>query len=78
MDTESKHSAQETIQDVDFVQEDLQSKVSKPLVSWFYWRTGIVIDLSLLVDPYRPDNSFVHFPLLAGQYHRRRCAVSYC
>lgn len=33
MDTDSKHSAQETIQDVDFVQEDLQSKVSKPLVS---------------------------------------------
>ncbi|KAJ5664907.1 uncharacterized protein N7477_007355 [Penicillium maclennaniae] len=31
MDTESKHSAQETIQDVDFVQQDLQSKVSKPL-----------------------------------------------
>ncbi|KAJ5148571.1 hypothetical protein N7448_000149 [Penicillium atrosanguineum] len=31
MDIESKYSAQETIQDVDFVQEDLQSKVSKPL-----------------------------------------------
>lgn len=33
MDTESKHSAQETVQDVDFIQEDVQDKVSKPLVS---------------------------------------------
>ncbi|KAJ5191896.1 uncharacterized protein N7498_010881 [Penicillium cinerascens] len=31
MDTESKDSTQETVQDVDFVQENLQSKVSKPL-----------------------------------------------
>lgn len=33
MDTESKHSAHETVQDVDFIQEDVQDKVSKPLVS---------------------------------------------
>lgn len=42
MDTESKNSTQETIQDVDFIQESVQDKVSKPLVStafvchWFY------------------------------------------
>lgn len=33
MDTESKASAQENIQDVDYVQEDVSSKVSRPLVS---------------------------------------------
>lgn len=32
MDIESKNSAQETVQDVDFIQEDVQEKVSKPLV----------------------------------------------
>lgn len=32
MDTENKHSAQETVQDVDFIQENVQGKVSKPLV----------------------------------------------
>lgn len=38
MDTESKNSTQETVQDVDFVQENLQSKVSKPLVSFVIYR----------------------------------------
>lgn len=33
METESKHSTQEAVQDVDFIQEDVQNKVSRPLVS---------------------------------------------
>lgn len=33
MDTESKNSTQETIQDVDFIQENVRDKASKPLVS---------------------------------------------
>ncbi|KAJ5586729.1 uncharacterized protein N7459_002494 [Penicillium hispanicum] len=33
MEAENKRSTRETVEDVDFVQEDVQSKVSKPLVS---------------------------------------------
>lgn len=33
MDSESKDSAFEFTQDVDFIKEDVQSRVSKPLVS---------------------------------------------
>jgi hypothetical protein len=46
MDTESKNSTHESVQDVDFVQEDLQSTVSKPLVS----AASIASDLSAHCD----------------------------
>lgn len=33
METENKESSQETVQDVDFIQENVQERVPKPLVS---------------------------------------------
>lgn len=46
MDTESKNSAQETVQDVDFIQENVQGKVSKPLVSTLFDR-HLIPDLTI-------------------------------
>lgn len=77
-DDRSKHSAEETIgEDVDYAREDIQSKVSKPLVS-VHLRvqdqdpnasprssslTMTSLPLTMIVDPDCLYHSLIHVPL---------------
>jgi hypothetical protein len=75
-DSQSKHSAEEVVgEDVDYVREDIQSKVSKPLVS-VHLRvqdpnsaprspslTTTSLPLTVIVEPDCLYHSLIHVPL---------------